>query len=213
MPIIRSQVRLPYFTNQPEDVVTNTWHFYSDGVTPFEDAATYLAERLQDTYQAVYTGLGGANWVTWANCTVQSYDLSTPEPRVPEITSIPITGNTTSTNANAPETSIVLSYQAVPSAGIPQARRRGRIYWGALGPSAISNGSSSTFPKPDTSWVTTMIAAVEANILDTGDAGLTWVVWSPTSLQSADVDNGWVDNAIDTQRRRGNKATARTLWP
>jgi len=42
--------------------------------------------------------------------------------------------------------------------------------------------------------------------------GWDWVVYSPTNGNTVNVDNGWVDNAFDTQRRRGLAVTARTNW-
>jgi hypothetical protein len=39
-----------------------------------------------------------------------------------------------------------------------------------------------------------------------------WVVYSPTDDAYHEVANGWVDNAWDTQRRRGYKPTSRTTF-
>lgn len=49
---------------------------------------------------------------------------------------------------------------------------------------------------------------------DEADASLIWQwrIWSPTNNNSVLIDNGWVDNAWDTQRRRGVEATARTIF-
>jgi len=40
-------------------------------------------------------------------------------------------------------------------------------------------------------------------------ADWTWVVYSTVDNAMYPVDNGWVDNSWDTQRRRGVKPTAR----
>jgi hypothetical protein len=43
------------------------------------------------------------------------------------------------------------------------------------------------------------------------DSAVKWVVYSPKLDAFAEVDNLWVDNAFDTQRRRGERPTARTV--
>jgi hypothetical protein len=40
----------------------------------------------------------------------------------------------------------------------------------------------------------------------------TLAVWSPSNGDAVPVTDGWVDNAWDTQRRRGIDRTARSTW-
>ena len=40
----------------------------------------------------------------------------------------------------------------------------------------------------------------------------TWVLWSRANNAMFNVVGGWVDNAFDTIRKRGNAPTARTTW-
>lgn len=69
----------------------------------------------------------------------------------------------------------------------------------------------------------TAAAAVGTTLLAAGDASSgawTWCIYSPTtetqtaSLASSFIPivGGWVDNAWDTQRRRGLEPTTRTTW-
>lgn len=213
MPVLRLQVRLPYYTNIPEDVLTNTWHFFSDGVTPTNDAITYCAGRLLDVYELAYGGTVGAPWVMWDQVTVHGYNLADAPPRVPFIVPMPITGVTSTSTETSPETAICLSFQGVLLPGTPQARRRGRIYFGALTDAVIDPGTDDSFPIPNVAWINALVAEVEAKLLDTEDAGIQWVIWSPTSSASVPVNNGWVDNALDTQRRRGFAPTSRIVFP
>lgn len=213
MPVIRCQVRIPYFTNLPEDVITNTWHFFWDGVTDYEDACGYLTARLDTFYTACYSGSNGAPWVRWDLAAAHWYNLSDPPPRVPFIVPMPIAGVTIVSTSFPMEAAVCLSYQADPLSGMSQARRRGRIFLGGLNGSWFDNGAAATFPSVSVTRANAVITAVEANILVTGDAGLQWVVWSPTASASSVVSNGWIDNAIDTQRRRGNAPSSRILWP
>jgi hypothetical protein len=37
-------------------------------------------------------------------------------------------------------------------------------------------------------------------------------VWSQVDQFAVEVDNGWIDNAFDTQRRRGQQVSTKTLW-
>jgi hypothetical protein len=39
-----------------------------------------------------------------------------------------------------------------------------------------------------------------------------WVVWSEADQDAGSVFDGWIDNAFDTQRRRGVQASSRTTW-
>ena len=41
----------------------------------------------------------------------------------------------------------------------------------------------------------------------------TWVQLSRVAANTHVVTNGWVDNAFDTQRRRGEEADQRLLFP
>jgi hypothetical protein len=50
-------------------------------------------------------------------------------------------------------------------------------------------------------------AAFTALTLDT-----TWSVWSEANQTASPVRDGWVDDAWDTQRRRGLDSSARTTF-
>ena len=99
-------------------------------------------------------------------------------------------------------------------------RRRGRIY---LGPLAAVAADSST-GRPNTSFVTAIKNAAAAYLASvTTDGTFTWVVHSHTTGaspgtydetgNSVTVNQGWVDNAWDTQRRRGMAPTTRSAFP
>lgn len=106
------------------------------------------------------------------------------------------------------ECAIVLSFQGSRAAGFPQARRRGRIYIGpVLANTNVSGRPSST---------TTQDIADAAEALRTAllvDPQHYWAVWSTVDQEAVQIENGWVDNAFDTQRRRGVATTSRVIWP
>lgn len=92
----------------------------------------------------------------------------------------------------------------------PRARRRGRLYIGPLNVNAIL-GNTPPYPLTDQFQQTMRQAAI--NMHDAADAdGWTWSVWSRTDAVLRPVVGGWTDNAPDTQRRRGFKASARVTY-
>jgi len=112
------------------------------------------------------------------------------------------------------ETCVVLSLRATPPV---TARRRGRLY---IGPIALASGttvdSSTTVPLRVATALRTDLGIAALFVRD-GILGLTGgSFWTIKGLQNAQVGveivGGWIDDAFDTQRRRGPKTTARTQW-
>lgn len=101
---------------------------------------------------------------------------------------------------------MVLSFQADKVSGLPQARRRGRVYFGPLGGAAEASG------RPGTTLLSAVVAFGAALLSESNLADWTWVVYSTVNNGGAPVTNGWVDNSFDTQRRRGLEWTARTTF-
>jgi hypothetical protein len=99
------------------------------------------------------------------------------------------------------------------------AGRRGRVYIGPLRPGALDLTSSgdSRLGFPFTSALAT--AASQVKLSNTVQA-----VWAVKSVSRKDlsitaddpvyrrVTAGWIDNAVDIQRRRGLTANFRSLW-
>lgn len=213
MATFRATVVFPMFTNLPEDVITNTFH-YSE-LTPMGLAAAAAAAtpKLADFYEAVYAGsLGMANYMNPAIAHVNWYDLSEPAPRAPLTlplgATIPVVSSTLPT-----EVATVLSFQGDHVSGTPQARRRGRIYIGAVPNAAMLASSISNYPLFSSAWIAGIRAGANTHLLPPPIADLRWSVWSPTDGTATFVTNGWIDNSPDTQRRRGIEPSVRTLWP
>lgn len=212
MPTYRCQVVFPMFTNFPSDVITNTLHF--DPLTPLDMAATaaIVNPLLRTFYNSIYdTTYPMANYMVPLIAEFRWYDLAAPPPRAPLVFDAGLTLSTAVSNVPT-EVAMVLSFQAPQVSGSPQARRRGRIYLGALTSAWISNGSTSSFPNFNggaRANVTTA-ASTFANACTAG--GVRWSVWSPTDQASALVTNGWVDDSPDTQRRRSVDPSLRLTW-
>jgi hypothetical protein len=142
-------------------------------------------------------------------------------PRVP-IVEDTITLTTAVGNCLPTECAICLSYEGAPVSGQVQARRRGRIYLGPLIQNNTTTSAGRVIVSAATTTAITNAATALAGISGPPDAF--WSVFSPTlagpepwsagTLSSAmtQATRGWVDNALDTQRRRGSDPTLRTLW-
>lgn len=201
------------FTNLPTDVMTNTFHWTELTPMGLEAAADAATPKLADFYEAVYAGsLAMASYMQPANAIVNWYDLSQPAPRAPY--TLPLGSTVTEAASNMPtEVACVLSFQGDPVSGVPQSRRRGRIYLGGLNHGAIAQGDASLFPQFTTAFTAGVANGASTHLLGAGITGLRWSVWSPTTNTAVEITNGWVDNSPDTQRRRSVDPTVRRLWP
>lgn len=201
---------IPMFSNLPEDVITNTFHFedISGGTTLA--IATAITPLLSDFYDAIYTG-NCANYMDPALARVNWYNMSDPTPRPVTVVPMPIAGATVASLLPT-EVAVVLSFQGTQVAGIPQSRRRGRVFLGGFTHSIISQSAADRYPQIIPAFVTTIANAADALRTAVVSSTRFWAIYSPTSSQVVEVNNGWVDNSPDTQRRRSVDPTTRTLW-
>lgn len=214
-----AQVSFDADTGLPEDRVVNTWHFDADPAvfpaTGLADAQN-IADMVEDFYTAIPSGAAAAVASLYSSelagsAIINVYDLTQPTPRVP-VLEHPFSF-TPGVNALPAEVAFCLSYQAIPVAGISQARRRGRIYLGPFSRSTtVIDGAVS---EPD-DGMRGIIRRAARDLLAASNASVsnTWAVLSRASTPDAlaAVADGWVDNAWDTQRRRGLAPTVRELW-
>lgn len=207
MPTLRAMVVIPKDTNISADAATNNWSF-TTGAT---DGATLSAivDTLGQFYVAIHTIF--SNKVAEGGLRCKIYNLGDPVPRPPLIDTLMPSLGAAQATILPPELAICLSFQGARVAGVPQARRRGRVYLGPLGStvySAAEELSSATL---------TLITGAAGALLSRSQAsGLyEWVVVSGIGepIGSAPVTNGWVDNAFDVQRRRGIAPSARQVFP
>lgn len=204
MPNLRYQATLVMASGITADYATNTWHFASDlGFSDFDEPATDLAAF----YSSLRAGLS-PNIASSSNLIVKAYNLIDVEPRVPVYEGVFSLTGTPATYPMPAEVSLVLSFQATRVSGEPQARRRGRIFLGPLG-----YETAYDMKRPTTGFTDTLRDAGQALLNASIAAGdYAWSVWSTVDGEMHAVDNGWVDNAWDTQRRRGLEPTARDTF-
>lgn len=198
-------------TNISRDNVSNTFCFMNPapGIDNFDNPL----DMIQDLYCVAAPGSTAAlgshiNNSMKRTARLAVYDLDDPSPRAPKDERFITLPNTIGGYQECPaEVALCVSFQGTRESGVNQDRRRGRIF---LGPLAVPTGSMRQPPAQ-------LLANVNAQFQkfkDESDASYAWQwrVWSPTNGNSVLVDNGWVDNAWDTQRRRGPRATARTAF-
>lgn len=196
----------------PEDQYVNTFHFDSVEpvvITDYDNVRDMLADFYNLVPSPSTTSIAGfmSNRIQTL-ATVKGYDLGDPLPRAPRYESSFNLATRASGDPLPEEVALVLSFQRPKESGQPQSRRRNRIY---LGPFAES--ANGTDARPSVALQTT-IARSARDMLDASNASVrwTWEVNSPTYNEHGPVHDGWVDNAWDTQRRRGQASTSRLLW-
>jgi hypothetical protein len=204
MSVTRVQVTLKTVDANPENFVTNSWAVFT-GVPPINVAATVTS--FKDFYDDI-------NATYWSNAIAQNghivkfYALPGTPPNYPFAES---TFNLAAAPTGVPlpsECAIVLSMQGTRTAGAPQARRRGRVYLGPWGSAANTTG------RPTPALATQIASAVQT--LNTNLEAQSPIsrlnVWSQADGQGVEITDGWIDNAWDTQRRRGLQYTSRTTY-
>lgn len=88
----------------------------------------------------------------------------------------------------------------------PRSRKRGRLFIGPLTKSALALDGTGR-PVPNPTLITTLGQAASALM---NVASCDWLQWSRANAQARTVHDAWVDDAFDTQRRRGEKALSKT---
>lgn len=190
----------------PEDVYVNTFHF-NTAVAKDEDVAGDIVDNLQALYNTFETYLSSS--ISGVGV-VKFYDLTDAQPRTPWAT-LAISTEPGAGQRLPDEVAVCLSYRAVFVSGSPNARRRGRVFIGPLNVNALSAANNGDLVSG--TLVTLMAsAAVALKTASDATADWSWVVWSTVDNAAREVLEGWIDNAFDTQRRRGRAPTSRVIW-
>lgn len=205
--------QIAHSSGLPEDVTVNTWAFGNVNIATATDMDDIAVELL-----TFYNVLAPAETVLVSHyspeltdqLTLKFYDLASPEPRAPIRTQGEVLTNMNTTGGALPaEVALCMSFQAVQVSGLPQARRRGRLY---LGPFKNELDVVDTAGGVGLQLQQTIVATGQRLLDASNSATWYWAVHSPTNDDVNVVNNGWVDNAFDTQRRRGTAATARATF-
>lgn len=222
--VYRAQVALLGQSGLPEDRYVNTFHFrdqardaaYVPGRAEVIDNAELINAKLQSFYRN--TSAGGAqfpisNYLSRLalqvamGVQVRVYHHGDLMPREPVIFDWALATVSPAATAVLPnECAATLSYYA--GRNIP--RSRGRLYIGPLGANAVAEDPARGDMKISEALRATMADA--AIRLATNTGGLAWCLYSPSNDDAEPVTAGWVDDALDTQRRRGVRPSTRLTW-
>lgn len=214
--MVQATITFSSTTGLAEDAVTNTWHFHQrETVMTFPSNIDNVIDMIEDFYTAAPSDGGNPllSFMTTKSLSgaynLKIYNMEDDKPRVPFRN---INGNWAGGMGNGTplptEVSLCMSYQAQAVSGKPQARRRGRIFLPPVSTVHIADPG-----RPSGNYILQVQRAAK-DLKNAADASLDWewVVWSVKGNDHSLVHEGWVDNAWDTQRRRGIGASARNVW-
>lgn len=203
---LRVQVTIPSVSGGPADISVNTWHF----TTPSFD--TLLLDQITGNLKDFYTALASKYpaGMNLPGAGVKMYDLADPKPR-PPVYEVPLGVTTPGGGASAPpEVACCFSFYSLRTAGVPGARTRNRVYIGPF------NTATGGVLQPPALLITAMVSAGETLLAGAAASSWDWVIWSqrdkdlnPNYMPPL-VVGGYVDNAWDTQRRRGVAPTTKS---
>lgn len=218
---ILAKIEMKHTSGLLEDTCVNTLHF---GGSPVGANFLAITQAIDQFYNQVHSGSGRAlseflsSELSRADLVQVKYyeDKPKPAPGAPSLPNLPVATGAfflqppISQGNNLPEeVAVVMSFQGPPLTGVSQASRRGRIYVGPLIIAALTGGG-----RPTASFIAGLVGAGQRLNDASAVAGGAneWGVYSPTNDTFTPVTNGWVDDAADTQRRRGQSPTLRTTW-
>lgn len=204
-----ASVTLPYLSGVPTDVAVNTWAFESN-----DAVSVPQAEQVATALFDFYTSLGSEDFFSEGlsgDVEIAVYDIDAAEPRTPLISGTAEGALGTGANPLVDEVAICLSFRGPYVSGEPPARRRGRVF---LGPLAETCSEEDGFGHavPFFNAPVVISTAVEAMTTILEAEGLLHSVWSRSDDELYNVQQYWVDNRFDTQRRRGQEPTQKFGW-
>lgn len=230
--------RLPSTTGLSEDVVENVFHVGVDGAVVGTTEIGEMMAAIRDFYITVPAGgtqgpgyyLSDGVSRAASACTVLAYisfDLDGSTPLGSPIGTLSFTLQAAQVAAAFPEeVASVISYHgdltdvpvsqtnpSPPPATIrPAQRRRGRCYIGPLSSGSGTDPGASI--RPSSTFRSNLALAMKdlAETINAIDPNLFFGIWSKADAEVYECVGGYVDDAWDTQRRRGLAATTRTLF-
>jgi hypothetical protein len=204
----------------PTDRYISTYHF-SGSAAPVADMTLLHTSCMLPFLTEGPSGAVVNPWWTWLGpqvsraagaCRVSYYDLGEAQPRTPHTFTFTVPGA-----GNAPAAQIPLPAEVALCLSLKSdhngPRGMGRVYLGPWHSGAITNVTDFGEARPHPDLQTSMGLAAGALKTAALNAVLPWSVLSRADDTTYPIVKGWVDNAWDTQRSRGMKASGRVLWP
>jgi hypothetical protein len=237
MPNAFAVVTLPATTNLAEDAVVNTFAIATDGSV--QASAPGIVNALEAFYNTDRNG-GGSSVASFLSarrsrvadaCTIDVYDITGKLDGSPH--GPPVAGDTFDLNGPSNQGMLpsevamvgtilgnsrnVVSVEVPDDADPapfndpdtardrPMQRRTGRVYIGDLNPNASDN-----LGRPHPGLRVSILSAIAGLSGDLEVAGSSLAVWSRKNRAMYVANGAFVDDAFDTQRRRGLQPTLRT---
>lgn len=190
MPIFRCQSVMQWETGLPEDITVNTFHV---------QAATLNGTMLTTAWEDFMNDIQGlfGDVVAGSGHLLKVYNLADAEPRAPVHEGSWAFGVAPSGETLPTEVALCVSYRGERISGTNPRRRRGRMYLGPL------NDSSNVSGRPNSTYIDAIMDAFVTFDLTLGTEGHQFVIYSRVDEGPVYPTLAWVDNAFDTQRRRG----------
>lgn len=207
-----------------ENTFVNTMFFRDDATVKRSHAAVadLLETKLTEFYNVAQGGGGNrivdfiSRVVNVALTELKVYDLNEAAPRLPETRNPTIT-QTGTTTVLPNECAVVMSYASGTlneNGGTIAPRRRGRIF---LGPLTSNSATFTVGTDPDvrvnSGLLSTIQLAGEFLLDDVSTDEMAWVQYSRMNNLALAVTGGFINNRLDTQRRRGEAETTRVIFP
>lgn len=200
---------LPYTSGLPGDVVVNDFAIQGNdvGEVPWDILEGFWNAEKPGQGSALHTHLSNLLDRGTDKARIELYviDLATGKTGSPvEVQNFTL-GAVGANTSGPPEVALCTSYASAVPGGVNAQRRKGRMFIGPF--SNVQAGS-----KPTNNLRTDLAAATENLAADLAENGTPMCVWSRADEALFPVTRGWVDDAWDTQRRRGIAPTTRTAW-
>lgn len=197
MPDLDCQIVLAGPSGLPKDRFVNTLHFSGSApLQTWDELADGIMPDLVDLVEAleIYP-----SWLA-RPFEVKAYNPDEPKPREPKIYQGTLPGGAT-VDGMPPEVALCLSYYT--DRNLP--RKRGRIY---LGPLRRTAGTERPLGNESGGIIGQLLSFGQA-LSDLGGVDVDWQHVSTVTGERRRIEHIWVDNAWDTQRRRGLARTNR----
>jgi hypothetical protein len=225
---IFATVTLPHMSGLARDEVVNGFSFKSDVDGTLADL-TAIHDRLQAFYGTAASGTGRSLGSYISPCIkrtaspiVRYYDVSAHLSGLPHGSPITTDGLAAldpagSTDPLPSEVACVLSFNSAYSSDAefapgarPRSRDRGRVFIGPLNMDAHQVDGTFNIAKPHATFRDTLLQLANKLHDDALTNHVPWCTWSRKNARMEFVLAGWVDDAFDTVRNRGERPTLKT---
>lgn len=200
MAVARFQVSVPFAPDLPENVVVSTFHLNDTIPNEFPGSTDWaaLASAAAAAWEDGWIGTAPLQRIT-----VKVFGVTGPPPHDPIATHVRNPAAGIPTPNHPTQLAMCLSYK-----GGQRPWQRGRIFLAPWQSSVF--GSASPGPRPTTDIRNRALQLADA-LAALGGADIDWSVWSRVKSEATAVNQAWVDDSWDIQRRRKQRPTARTV--